>query len=52
VLYYLGSVYNTQKKFKEALDVYNKVIKLQPDYPKVKEYIESINKILTTQVVK
>jgi hypothetical protein len=44
-LYYLGSIYLSQKKYDDAAAAFNKVLKLQPAYPKVKEYLTSIQKL-------
>ena len=45
VMYYLASLYSTMKKYDEALELFNKVKAIKPDYQKVQQYLDSINKI-------
>ncbi len=42
--YYLGNLYATRKDFRKALEEYNKVVRIDPDFGDVKERIELMNK--------
>jgi len=45
-LYYLGTLYTSQKKYNDALETFTKVLELQPGYPKAQDYINSINNLV------
>ncbi len=48
-LYYrLGGIYEEEGKAKDAVGIYNKIVKLDPDYMGVKERIERLKRITET----